>query len=101
MIINIWINSVDIRSGCFPLCAACPERSVRLAVRNDETGVLRQPLQRQNGRMWQTLLLDRYNPVFAWLPVKTIVAHNQQEYYRIIRRSTTNSDSGIFVAFIL
>ncbi|MDR1115370.1 MAG: Fic family protein, partial [Tannerella sp.] len=48
------------------------------------------------GRMWQTLLLYQENPVFAWLPVETIVAHNQQEYYRAIRRSTHHNDSGIF-----
>jgi Fic family protein len=53
------------------------------------------------GRMWQTLLLYQENPVFAWLPVESIVAHNQQEYYRAIRRSTNNNDSGIFAQFML
>lgn len=53
------------------------------------------------GRMWQTLLLHQENPVFTWLPVETIVAHNQQEYYRAIRRSTENNDSGIFTIFML
>jgi predicted HTH transcriptional regulator len=53
------------------------------------------------GRMWQTLLLHQENPVFAWLPVESIIAHNQQEYYRAIRRSTSHNDSGIFVQFML
>ncbi|GHV04385.1 cell filamentation protein Fic [Campylobacterota bacterium] len=53
------------------------------------------------GRMWQTLLLYQENPIFAWLPVETIVAYNQQEYYKAIRRSTHNNDSGIFAAFML
>jgi len=53
------------------------------------------------GRMWQTLLLYQENPIFAWLPVETIVAHNQQQYYRAIRRSTQHNDSGIFAAFML
>lgn len=53
------------------------------------------------GRMWQTLLLYQENPVFAWLPIETIVAYNQQEYYRAIRRSTHHNDSGIFAAFML
>ena len=53
------------------------------------------------GRMWQTLLLYQENPVFAWLPVESIIAHNQQEYYRAIRRSTHNNDSGIFAQFML
>ena len=53
------------------------------------------------GRMWQTLLLYQENPVFAWLPVETIIAHNQQEYYRALRRSTHHTDSGIFAQFML
>ncbi|MDR1679142.1 MAG: Fic family protein [Prevotellaceae bacterium] len=53
------------------------------------------------GRMWQTLLLYQENPVFAWLPVESIIAHNQQEYYRAIRRSTYHNDSGIFAQFML
>jgi Fic family protein len=53
------------------------------------------------GRMWQTLLLYQENPVFAWLPVENIIANNRQEYYRAIRRSTHNNDSGIFAQFML
>jgi Fic family protein len=53
------------------------------------------------GRMWQTLLLYQENPVFAWLPVESIVARNQQKYYRALRRSTHNNDSGIFAQFML
>jgi Fic family protein len=53
------------------------------------------------GRMWQTLLLYQENPVFAWIPVESIVALNQQEYYRALRRSTHHNDSGIFAQFML
>ena len=53
------------------------------------------------GRMWQTLLLYQENPVFAWLPVDSIIARNQQEYYRAIRRSTHHNDCGIFTQFML
>ena len=53
------------------------------------------------GRMWQTLLLYQENPVFAWLPIESIIAHNQQEYYRALRRSTHHNDSGIFAQFML
>jgi Fic family protein len=53
------------------------------------------------GRMWQTLLLYQENPVFAWLPVESIIAHNQEEYYRAIRRSTHHNNSGIFAQFML
>jgi Fic family protein len=53
------------------------------------------------GRMWQTLLLYQENPVFAWLPIESIIASNQQEYYRAFRRSTHHNDSGIFAHFML
>jgi Fic family protein len=53
------------------------------------------------GRMWQSLLLYQENQIFAWLPVESIVAQRQNDYYRAIRRSTSNNDSGIFTQFML
>ncbi|MCL2064217.1 MAG: Fic family protein [Candidatus Cloacimonetes bacterium] len=53
------------------------------------------------GRMWQTLLLYQENQILAWLPVETIIAQKQSEYYQAIRRSTQNNDSGIFTYFML
>ncbi len=53
------------------------------------------------GRMWQTLLLYQENPVFGWLPVETIVAKRQEEYYTAIQSSTKENDSAIFTEFML
>lgn len=53
------------------------------------------------GRMWQTLLLYQENPVFGWLPVETIIARRQEEYYAAIQQSTKENDSGIFAEFML
>ncbi len=53
------------------------------------------------GRMWQTLLLYQENPVFGWLPVETIVADRQAEYYDAIHRSTKRTNSAIFAEFML
>ena len=53
------------------------------------------------GRMWQTLLLYQENPVFGWLPVETIVAERQVEYYEAIQLSTKENDSAIFAEFML
>jgi Fic family protein len=33
------------------------------------------------GRLWHTLLLSKWNPAFAWLPVESIIHDRQQEYY--------------------
>ena len=53
------------------------------------------------GRMWQTLMLYQWKPIFAWLPVETIVRERQQEYYDVLGASDKASDSGIFVEFLL
>ncbi len=53
------------------------------------------------GRMWQTLLLYQENPVFGWLPVETIIAKRQDEYYTAIQSSTKENDSAIFAEFML
>lgn len=53
------------------------------------------------GRMWQTLLLYQENPVFGWLPVETIIARQQEEYYAAIQQSTKENDSAIFAEFML
>lgn len=53
------------------------------------------------GRMWQTLLLMRWNPIFAWLPVETIVKERQQEYYDAIARSDKRGEGTDFIVFML
>jgi Fic family protein len=53
------------------------------------------------GRMWQTLLLYQENPVFGWLPVESIIAEHQAQYYEAIRLSTLKNDSAIFAEFML
>ena len=53
------------------------------------------------GRLWQTIILKEWKSIFAWLPVETLIKENQAEYYKTIEKSTENSDSGIFVEFML
>ena len=53
------------------------------------------------GRLWQSLILAKWNPVFLQLPVETMVFHNQDQYYQAINKSTEENDSGIFVDFML
>jgi len=53
------------------------------------------------GRLWQTLLLSRWNPVLEWIPVESFIEKHQEEYYRAIGLSTERVDSGIFVEFML
>ena len=53
------------------------------------------------GRMWQTLLLMQWKPIFAWIPVETIVKEHQQEYYAAIMKSDHEASSTPFIVFML
>lgn len=53
------------------------------------------------GRLWQSQILTRLHPVFQYLPVESMVHDNQQEYYEAINASTANTNSGIFIDFML
>ena len=53
------------------------------------------------GRLWHTLLLSKWNPAFAWLPVESIIHDRQQEYYAAINASNDAGESTIFIAFML
>ncbi len=53
------------------------------------------------GRMWQTLLLSRWKPVFAWLPVESIVKDRQEEYYAVLGKADGAADSTPFIEFML
>jgi Fic family protein len=39
------------------------------------------------GRLWQTLILSKWDPLFAWLPVETLVHHDQALYYKALQES--------------
>ena len=53
------------------------------------------------GRLWHTLLLSKWNPAFAWLPVESIIHDRQQEYYDAINASNNAGESTVFIEFML
>jgi len=53
------------------------------------------------GRLWQSLILAKWNPVFLQIPVETMVYNNQTQYYQAINDSLAANDSGIFLEFML
>ena len=53
------------------------------------------------GRLWHTLLLSRWNPAFAWLPVESIIHDRQQAYYEAINASNNAGESTAFIEFML
>lgn len=53
------------------------------------------------GRLWQTLILSRWRPVLAFLPVETVVRARQAEYYAALSSADRESECSPFVAFML
>ena len=53
------------------------------------------------GRLWHTLLLTQWKPMFAWLPVESIIHDRQDEYYQAINRSNNEAESTAFIEFML
>ena len=53
------------------------------------------------GRLWQTLLLAKWNEVFAWIPMELILYRNRPKYYRAIEDARSANDSGAFIEFTL
>lgn len=53
------------------------------------------------GRLWHMLLLSKWNPAFAWLPVESIIHDRQQEYYEAINASNNAGESTVFIEFML
>ena len=53
------------------------------------------------GRLWQTLILKGWNPLFADIPVESLVFEHQEEYYEALQQSTNKADSAPFIEFML
>jgi len=53
------------------------------------------------GRLWQTLILAKWQPVFAYIPVESLVHRHQEDYYQSIRQSTAKGESTPFIEFML
>ncbi|NLM70496.1 MAG: Fic family protein [Synergistaceae bacterium] len=53
------------------------------------------------GRLWQSLILSRWNPLFTDIPVESLVFEHQAEYYDVIEESTRRTDSAPFIDFML
>ncbi|MBD5416519.1 MAG: Fic family protein [Desulfovibrio sp.] len=53
------------------------------------------------GRLWQTLILSKWNPLFAYLPVETLVRQRQAEYYASLAAADELGEATPFVEFML
>ena len=53
------------------------------------------------GRLWHTLLLSRWRPALAWLPVESTIRQRQAGYYAALAKSDASGSSEAFVEFML
>jgi len=53
------------------------------------------------GRLWQTLILTLWNPLFIDIPVESMVHEHQAEYYQALQKSSEQTDSALFIKFML
>ena len=53
------------------------------------------------GRLWQTLILSKWRPVLAYMPVETIVRNRQAEYYASLGQADAQGEATKFIEFIL
>lgn len=86
-----WLKSTDLH----PLVASC--------VFHYEFEFIH-PFTDGNGRMgrlWQTLILSQWKQALAYLPVETVIRHQQNEYYAALSAADKASDATGFVAYML
>ncbi|MDZ7759081.1 MAG: Fic family protein [Desulfovermiculus sp.] len=53
------------------------------------------------GRLWQTFILSRWNPLFAHIPVESFIHEHQGGYYQALQESIDATDCAPFIEFML
>lgn len=52
-------------------------------------------------RLWQTAILSKWKPVFAYIPLESQIERFQEEYYAAIARCRVEGKSNAFIEFML
>ena len=55
----------------------------------------------RTGRLWHTLLVSRWRPVLAWLPIESTIRQRQAGYYEALAKSDAIGSGEQFVEFML
>lgn len=62
------------------------------------------PFADGNGRMarlWHTVILSKWKPVFEYIPIESQIEKFQEEYYSVIAKCHVNGESTTFIEFML
>jgi Fic family protein len=55
----------------------------------------------RTGRLWQSLILQKWKNFFAWMPIEALIYAKQEGYYKALNESNKDGESTIFVTFML
>lgn len=55
----------------------------------------------RTARLWHTMLLNEWNPVFAYIPLESQIEKFQNDYYNAISECHVNGNSNVFIEFML
>ena len=53
------------------------------------------------GRLWQTLILSHWKPLFNNVPLESVIKECQQDYYDALGQADDSADSTAFIVFML
>lgn len=53
------------------------------------------------GRLWQTLILSQWHPLFLSLPLESMIKDHQASYYQALEQADEQADSTVFIHFML
>lgn len=54
----------------------------------------------RTGRLWQTILLSKYDRSFEWIPVESMIRSYQSEYYDALAKSNSECDCTVFLEYM-
>lgn len=55
----------------------------------------------RTARLWQNILLSKWNKIFEFLPIESQIKKYQEDYYKAISNSHVNGNSNAFIDFML
>lgn len=55
----------------------------------------------RTARLWQNILLSKWNKIFEFLPIESQIKKYQEDYYKAISNSHVNGNSNTFIEFML
>lgn len=53
------------------------------------------------GRLWQSVILMKFHPIFEYVPIESLIKEKQQQYYNVLELCDSNGSSTAFIEFLL